>query len=77
MSYVSTKEILIRAREEKFVVGAFNAVNYIKIAAIVKAAKEKRSPVIVQTSQKIVQYFGYKILPEMIKSLAHDAVLWG
>jgi len=73
MSYVSTKEILIRARKEKFVVGAFNAVDYTTIAAIVKAAKEKRSPVIVQTSQKIVQYFGYKILPEMIKSLAQDA----
>jgi len=70
--YVNTKGMLARARKEKFTVGAFNVVDYSTMAAVVEAAKEKKSPVIIQTSQKTVLQFGYKILPLMVKSLAEE-----
>lgn len=72
MSYVDTKEMLIEARKNKYVVGAFNIVDYTTMVSIVEAAKSKNSPVIIQTSQKTVLHYGYKILPEMIKTLAKD-----
>ncbi|MCL4386069.1 MAG: class II fructose-bisphosphate aldolase [Actinobacteria bacterium] len=73
MSYVNSKEMLIKARKEKYIVGAFNIVDYTSMAAVIEAAKEKRSPVIIQTSQKTVLQFGYKILPLMAKTLSGEA----
>ncbi|MCL6088518.1 MAG: class II fructose-bisphosphate aldolase [Actinobacteria bacterium] len=72
MGYINTRDMLIRARKEKYVVGAFNIVDYSTMAAVVGSAKEKKSPVIIQTSQKTVLQFGYKILPLMVKSLAQE-----
>jgi ketose-bisphosphate aldolase len=73
MSYVNTGDMLLKARKEKYVVGAFNMVDYTTMSAIVNAASEKKSPVIIQTSQKTVIHMGYKILPLMIKNLAEPA----
>ncbi|MHB1274793.1 MAG: class II fructose-bisphosphate aldolase [Candidatus Humimicrobiaceae bacterium] len=72
MGYVNTKEMLLRARKEKYVVGAFNIIDFTTMSAAVNAAADKRSPVIIQTSQKTVLQMGYKILPAMIRSLAED-----
>lgn len=72
MGYVNTKEMLIKARKQKYVVGAFNIVDYTTMVSVVKAAQNKKSPVIVQTSQKTVVHFGYKILPQMIKTLTEN-----
>ena len=70
MVYVNTKQMLIKARKEKYVIGAFNIVDYTSMAAVIEAAKEKRSPVIIQTSQKTVLQYGYEILPKMVKTLS-------
>lgn len=72
MSYVNTKEMLLKARKEKYVVGAFNMVDYTTMSAVVSAAVKKQSPIIIQTSQKTVLQMGYKILPAMIRSLAEE-----
>jgi ketose-bisphosphate aldolase len=72
MSYVNTKEMLLKARKENYVVGAFNMVDYTTMSAVVSAAVKKQSPIIIQTSQKTVLQMGYKILPAMIRSLAEE-----
>ncbi|MCL5070012.1 MAG: class II fructose-bisphosphate aldolase [Actinobacteria bacterium] len=71
MGYINTKDMLIKARK-KYVVGAFNIVDYTTMVAAVKASIEKKSPVIIQTSQKTVLQFGFKFLPLAVKLLAEE-----
>ncbi len=73
MVYVNTNDMLIKARKENYVVGAFNIVNQTSMRAVVEAAKQEKSPVIVQTSQKTVIDLGYTVLVDMIKELSRDA----
>jgi ketose-bisphosphate aldolase len=73
MGYINTREMLVKARKENYVVGAFNIVDSATMSAAIKAAVIKRSPLIIQTSQKTVLQMGYKILPAMVRSLAEDA----
>jgi len=75
MTYINTKNMLIDSRRKGYVVGAFNIVDYSSMEAVVEAAIEKSSPVIVQTSQKTVEEMGYEILPKMIKFLSSDTVI--
>jgi len=72
MPYVNTKEMLIKARQQKYVVGGFNIVNHTSLVAIIQAAKENDSPVIIQTSQKTVKELGYKVLPAVVRELAEE-----
>ena len=41
MGYVNTKEMLLRARKEKYVVSAFNIIDFTTMSAAVNAAIEK------------------------------------
>lgn len=50
--------MLKQAREEKYAVGAFNILDYNSMKATVEAASELRSPVIIQTSEKTVRFWG-------------------
>lgn len=70
MSYVNLKEMLLAAKENGYAVGAFNIVDYITTAAVVKAAENKRSPVIIQTSAKTVALYGYAPIANWVKTLA-------
>jgi len=72
MGYVNTKDMLIKARKEKYVIGAFNIVDYTTMAAAIDAALEKKSPVIIQTSQKTVLQFGFKFLSSAINMLTEE-----
>ena len=72
MPYINTKEMLLKARRDKYVVGAFNIVNHTSLVSVVEAATEKKSPVIVQTSQKTVLELGFKVLPVLVKELAEE-----
>jgi ketose-bisphosphate aldolase len=72
MSYVNLKAILLDAKKHGYAVGAFNIVDYITTSAVVKAAKNKRSPVIIQTSTKTVALYGYKPIVSWVKTLAED-----
>lgn len=55
MPIVPTKEIVDRAFAERYGVAAINVVNDLTMEAVLAAAEELRSPVIVQTSVKTVQ----------------------
>ena len=66
---ISALPLLKRARKNHFAVPAFNFNNLEALKAIVAAAEEERSPVIVQTSEGAIAYAGMNFLVAM----AHEA----
>ncbi|MDD3362951.1 MAG: tagatose-bisphosphate aldolase subunit GatY [Hespellia sp.] len=56
MPLVTTKQLLLDAQAGQYAVGAFNVENMEMIQAVVAAAEELRSPVIMQTTPSTVQY---------------------
>jgi ketose-bisphosphate aldolase len=73
MPVVSLKEILDPAFEERYGVAAFNVVDDVSLRAVIDAATELDSPLIVQTSVKTVKSIGAKVLYEMFRAMAEDA----
>ncbi len=70
MPLVTSKELLQRAFEEHYAIGAFNANNMEQIQAIVEAAQEERAPVILQVSQGAIRYAGLEMAAGMVKIIA-------
>ncbi len=66
----SVKEILEKAKEGGYAVGAFNTVNMEITQAIVDAAKEARSPIIIQVSENTLEYAGGRGIFHLIKNYA-------
>ncbi|MEK7598257.1 MAG: class II fructose-bisphosphate aldolase [Patescibacteria group bacterium] len=66
----SVKEILQKAKGGSYAVGAFNTVNLETTRAIIEAAKEMRSPVIVQITEKTIDYAGGRAIFNLIKNCA-------
>lgn len=64
----SVKEILVKAKENGYAVGAFNTVNLETTQAIAQAAKELNSPVIIQVSEKTLEYAGVRGIFNLIKN---------
>ncbi len=59
---ISSKKLLVKARKEGFAVPAFNINNLEMVEAVLKAAIELKSPVILQTSEGAIVYAGIKYL---------------
>ena len=70
MSLVGMKEMLRTAKEQHYAVGAFNIVDYNSLRAVVRAAEELASPLIVQTSVKTVVFWGYETVVAWMKDIA-------
>jgi ketose-bisphosphate aldolase len=66
---VPLKEILDRAFAERYGVAAINVVNDLTLEAVLAAAVQQRSPVIVQTSVKTVRSIGRDLLFAMWREL--------
>jgi ketose-bisphosphate aldolase len=66
---VPLKEIVDRAFAERYGVAAINVVNDLTLEAVLAAAVEQRSPVIVQTSVKTVRAIGADLLFAMWREL--------
>jgi fructose-bisphosphate aldolase class II len=62
MPVVSFKEILQDAFDKRYGVPAFNIVNDLTLEAVLAAAEEAHSPVIIQTSVKTVKSIGLDVL---------------
>lgn len=56
MALVTTKEMLLDAQKNGYAVGAFNVENMEMVMAVVSAAEETKSPVIMQTTPSTVKY---------------------
>lgn len=66
---VTMKSLLTRAQKNGYAVGAFNIDNLEGLQAVMRAAEETRSPVIIATSESTLHYAGF----ETIQALVHIA----
>lgn len=64
------KDVLDAADKGGYAVGAFNVNNMEILKAVIEAAVEKRSPVIVQTSEGAIEYAGMDYLLAMMRVAA-------
>lgn len=72
MPIVSMQEMLGHAFKERYGVPAFNIFNDLTLEAILAAAVEARSPVIIQTSVKTVKSIGSDVLFGMWTEMTRD-----
>lgn len=70
---VTGKEILLDAQKNNYAVGAFNVNNMEIIQAIIEAAEETQSPVILQASQGGIGYAGIEYIAGLAKVAAEKA----
>jgi fructose-bisphosphate aldolase class II len=70
---VTGREILQDAHKNNYAVGAFNVNNMEIVQAIIEAAEETNSPVILQASQGGLKYAGVEYIAELGKLAARNA----
>ena len=71
--FVSTFDMLADAQRNHYAVGAFNIENLEFVMAVVRAAEEKRSPIILQTTPGTVRYANLDCFAAMVKAAAEKA----
>lgn len=73
MTLVSMKEMLNKALVEGYAVGQFNINNLEWTQAILTAAEEEKSPVILGVSEGAARYMGgFKVITAMVKALIEE-----
>ncbi|NLC10929.1 MAG: class II fructose-1,6-bisphosphate aldolase, partial [Firmicutes bacterium] len=72
---VTLKEMLAEAEKGQYAVGAFNANNMEIVQAIIEAAVEEKSPVILQASQGAIRYAGLDYIVALVRAGAAKAGL--
>ncbi|WP_391207465.1 class II fructose-bisphosphate aldolase [Psychrobacillus sp. L4] len=73
MALVSMKEMLIKGKKEGYAVGQFNINNLEFTQAILQAAEEEKSPVILGVSEGAAKYMGgFTTVVHMVKGLMED-----
>lgn len=70
MSLTTNLELQKKAQQGKYAVGAFNTSNLEITQAILEAAAENSSPVIIATSQSAIEYAGIETLSNLVRTLA-------
>ena len=73
MALVTTKEMLLDAQKKGYAVGAFNVENMEMVMAVVSAAEELKSPVIMQTTPSTVKYADFDYFYANVKVAAEKA----
>ena len=73
--YVTSKEMIYAARKGGYAVPAFNAENLEMVQAIIEAAEEARSPVMIQTTPSTVKYITLRQAVAMVKADADAATV--
>ena len=73
MSIANAKEILLKATEGGYAVGAFNITNIVQMEAVVEAAVDKMAPLIIQTSVTPSKFLGRHVLVAVYQTLAEAA----
>ena len=73
MALVSMKEMMIKGKKEGYAIGQFNLNNLEYAQAILQAAEEEQSPVILGVSEGAARYMGgFTTVVNMVKGLMHD-----
>jgi fructose/tagatose bisphosphate aldolase len=65
--------MLNKAADEGYAVGAFNILDYNSTKAVVQAAEEANAPVIIQTSAKTVIFWGAAPIISWVRELADSS----
>lgn len=73
MAIADAKEMLIKATEENYAVGAFNITNLIQMEAVVDTAARMKAPLIVQVSVTPSKFLNAKVLANIYKTMAESA----
>lgn len=73
MALVSMKEMMIKGKKEGYAIGQFNINNLEFTQAILQAAQEEQSPVILGVSEGAARYMGgFTTVVNMVIGLMHD-----
>lgn len=70
MARVNARDMLIRATEHEYAVGAFNVTSIIQMEAVLETAEEKRAPLIIQTSVTPATFIGPQVFAAVYGVLA-------
>lgn len=70
MALVSSKAMLLRAMRDGYAVGHFNVSNLETVQAVIEAAQEKKSPVIVAVTESSLNFAGFEYLVSLVKIAA-------
>lgn len=73
MSLVTTKQMLLDAQKGGYAVGAFNVENMEFVQAVIAAAEEQHSPVIMQTTPGTLKYADPEMFFANVKAAAEKA----
>lgn len=72
MGLTTTEKMFKKAADGGYAIGAFNINNMEVIQAIVNAASEKNSPVILQASTSAIKYMGFDYITKMVEAAIMD-----
>lgn len=75
MMYTTLKKVTEDAAKLNYTVGAFNAHNLEMVPAMIRAAKEMGSSIIIQTSVSTAKYVGMKNFVAVCKTMAEDEIV--
>lgn len=75
MPLVPVKDLLVKAEQGGYAVGAFNCNNMEIVQAIVEAAQAECSPVILQASQGAIKYAGLDYIMALARTAAERATV--
>ncbi len=70
---VNLNEVLKKAQQEHYGVGLFNTIDLDMAQAVIEAAEERKSPVIIGTAEVLLPYGELKLLAPSLKALAQRA----
>jgi fructose-bisphosphate aldolase class II len=73
MALVSLKDMLLDARKKKYAVIATDAFNFDYAEAVIRAAEEKNSPVILQLAEGLFKFFNFDKLVGPVMEIAKEA----
>lgn len=73
MALVSSREMLLKAQREGYALGAFNIENMEMAQAVVEAAEQMRSPVMIQTTPGTLKYAPPAVYAAMVRVMAEKA----
>ena len=73
MSFVTSEKMLSDAQKRHYAVGAFNCENMEMVKAIIKAAEEMHTPVMLQTTPSTINYGSLALFSGMVRAEAARA----
>ena len=75
MAFVTSREMLQKAQEGRYAVGAFNVENMEMVMAVIAAAEDMKAPVMLQTTPSTVKYAGLDLYLANVKAAAERAAV--